>query len=268
MALIKVVAVGLPLKSVHEWRKHPLPPDLLNNRMKLAIFDIDGTLTNTNSVDDECFVEAFADVNKVLGINTNWAEYPHTTDSGITQHIFQERFGRAPQADELMRLTDRFVELLNERYQSHSELFAEVRGAALALRRLKLEPEWAIGVATGCWRASALLKLKAAKIELEDIPAAFAEDGLSREEILQSAVSQALEHHRQNGFERIVSIGDGLWDVRAAVRLRMAFLGIGDEEDAARLRRAGATRVIRDFSDYDDVLRNLETAEIPLAAGL
>ena len=236
--------------------------------MKLAIFDIDGTLTNTNSVDDECFVQALADVNKVLGINTNWAEYPHTTDSGITQHIFQERFARAPQADELTRLTDHFVALLNERYQMHSELFAEVSGAALALRRLKLESEWAVGIATGCWRASALLKLKVAGIELDGIPAAFAEDGLSREEILQSVMSRALKHHGQSAFEKTVSIGDGLWDVRAAARLKMAFLGIGDDEDEARLRRAGATHVIKDFSDYDDFLGNLETAEIPRFAGL
>lgn len=236
--------------------------------MKLAIFDIDGTLTNTNSVDDECFVEAFADVNEVLGINTNWAEYPHTTDSGITLHIFQERFARAPHADELMRLKDRFVELLNERYHSDSELFAEVQGAALALRRLKRESEWAVGIATGCWRASALLKLKVAGIEFDDIPAGFAEDGLSREEILQSVVSHALEHHRQNRFEKIVSIGDGLWDVRAAARLRMAFLGVGDEEGEERLRRAGATHVIKDFSDYDNFLRVLNGAEIPQAIGL
>ena len=236
--------------------------------MKLAIFDVDGTLTNTNSVDDECFVEAFADVNEVLGINTNWAEYPHTTDSGITLHIFQERFGRAPQTDELSRLKDRFVELLDERYSSHQELFAEVQGAALALRRLKRETDWAIGVATGCWRASALLKLKAAGIEFDSIPAAFAEDGMSREEILQSVVSQALKYHRQDGFEQIVSIGDGVWDVRAAARLRMAFLGIGDEEGEEKLRRAGATHITKDFSDYDKFLRVLNGAEIPQAVGL
>lgn len=236
--------------------------------MKLAIFDVDGTLTNTNSVDDECFVQAFADVKEVLGINTNWSEYPHTTDSGIALHIFQERFGRAPHADELLRLKDRFVELLNEQYQSHQELFAEIVGAALALRRLKRESEWAIGVATGCWRASALLKLKVAGIEFDGIPAAFAEDGLSREEILQSVVSQALKNCGQNSFEKIVSIGDGVWDVRAAARLRMSFLGIGDEEGEARLRRAGATHVIEDFSDYDNFLSVLNEAEIPQVAVL
>jgi phosphoglycolate phosphatase-like HAD superfamily hydrolase len=133
---------------------------------------------------------------------------------------------------------------------------------------LEREPEWAIGVATGCWRASALLKLKVAGIEFEDIPAAFAEDGLSREEIMQSVVSQALKKFGQIGFERIVSIGDGIWDVRAAARLSMAFLGVGDEEGEAKLRRAGATSVIKNFSDYERFLRVLNAAEIPQANGL
>ena len=236
--------------------------------MKLAIFDVDGTLTATNSVDDECFVEALADVCAVRGINTNWAEYPHTTDSGITLHIFQERFGRAPAADELTRLKGRFVELLNERYHSHPALFAEVPGAALALGRLKRESQWAIGIATGCWRASALLKLKVAGIELKGVPAAFAEDELSREGILQSVLSQALDHYGQRGFERVISVGDGLWDVRAAAHLGLAFLGVGDAEGEARLRRAGATHVIEDFADFDNLLRNLDTAQIPIATGL
>jgi phosphoglycolate phosphatase-like HAD superfamily hydrolase len=236
--------------------------------MKLAIFDVDGTLTRTNSVDDECFVQALADVYAVRGINTNWAEYPHATDSGITLHIFQERFGRAPAADELKRLKERFVDLLNERYHSHPVLFAEVPGAALALGRLKRESQWAIGVATGCWRASALLKLKVAGIEIKGVPAAFAENELSREGILQSAVSQALNLYRLSSFERIVSIGDGLWDVRAAVHLGLAFLGVGDKEGEARLRRAGATQVIEDFVDYDNLLRALDTAQIPRATGL
>lgn len=236
--------------------------------MKLAIFDVDGTLTQTNSVDDECFVQALADVCAVRGINTNWAEYPHATDSGITLHIFQERFGRAPAADELKRLKERFVGLLNERYHSHPALFAEVEGAALALRRLKRESEWAIGVATGCWRASALLKLKVAGIEMDGIPAAFAEDELSREGILQFAVSRALGHYGQSGFEKIVSIGDGLWDVRAAEHLGLAFLGVGDAEGEARLRRAGATCVIENYADFDNLLRELDRAQIPLITGL
>ena len=98
---------------------------------------------------------------------------------------------------------------------------------------------------------------------LKGKPAAYAEDGLSREDILKAAVSRSLEQHGVSCFERIVSIGDGLWDVRTAGRLNFAFLGIGCGESATRLEQGGATHVIEDFSDYDQVLKSLLEAEVP-----
>jgi len=231
--------------------------------MKLAIFDIDGTLTNTNSVDEDCFVKAFAEAHSIDDIVTDWAAYPHTTDSGITQHIFQEKFGRGPEETELSKLTNCFVSMLSEYYQSDSASFAEIPGAAAALKVLKQDSDWAVAIATGCWRESALLKLRAAHIDPEGIPAAYAEDGLAREDILKAAVSQSLLQHGVSSFERIVSIGDGLWDVRTAGRLGLAFLGVGTGDRATRLRQAGASDVIEDFSDYDRLLKSLMEAEIP-----
>ena len=234
--------------------------------MNLAIFDIDGTLTNTNSVDNECFVKAFAEALAITEIDTNWAAYPHTTDSGITQHIFEEKFGRNPEETEVGKFKACFVKMLREQYQSNSSSFAEIAGASTALNTLKRDSDWAVAIATGCWRESALLKLKAAKIDADGIPAAYAEGGLSREDILKAAVSHALAQYRVSRFGKIVSIGDGLWDVRTAGRLNFAFLGVGCGESEARLRQAGAKRVLEDFSDYDQLARFLIEAEIPTAA--
>lgn len=235
--------------------------------MKLAVFDIDGTLTDTNDVDDHCFVAALADSHAISGINTNWNEYPHTTDSGIMLHIFQEQFARSPSENELMKFKQRFVSLLDNRYASEAKLFHEIPGAAYALNWLRHErQEWAVSVATGCWRESALMKLRAAKIELGSIPAAYAEDGISREEIILASISKALEYYRpEKEFEKIVSIGDGLWDVRAAVNLKLAFVGVGSGATEARLRQAGAKHVIEDFTNPDAFMRVLNDAEIPLA---
>lgn len=231
--------------------------------MNLAIFDIDGTLTNTNSVDNECFVKALAEALAITEIDTDWAAYPHTTDSGITQHIFQEKLGRNPEETEVDKFKSCFVNMLSEHYQSNSSSFVEIAGAATVLNKLKRDSDWAVAIATGCWRESALLKLKAAKIDTDGIPAAYAEDGLSREDILKTAVSQSLEQYRVSRFGKIVSIGDGLWDVRTARRLDFAFLGVGCRESETRLRQAGATHVIEDFSDYDQLVRFLIEAAIP-----
>ena len=234
--------------------------------MKLALFDIDGTLTNTNGVDNECFVKALTEAHAFTEIDTDWAAYPHTTDSGITLHIFQEKLGRNPEEAELAKFQCCFVNMLKEQYKSNSSSFAEIAGAAIALNQLQRESDWAVAIATGCWRESALLKLRAAKIDIDGIPAAYAEDGLSREEILQVAVSQALEQSRLSSFEKIVSIGDGLWDVRTARRLDFTFIGVGCGESAAMLHQAGAKHVIEDFADYGQFVRFLNEAEVPAVA--
>src|SRR5687768_3454481 len=101
--------------------------------MKLAIFDIDGTLTNTNSVDDKCFVKALSDAHAITEINTDWASYPHTTDSGITLRVFQDKFGRKPTETELGKFKSSFVNLLVDQYESNSSSFAEIAGASIAL---------------------------------------------------------------------------------------------------------------------------------------
>jgi phosphoglycolate phosphatase-like HAD superfamily hydrolase len=231
--------------------------------MKLIIFDIDGTLTNTNRVDGECFVQAFADLYGVTDINTNWADYPHATDSGITLSIFQQRWSRAPTPSEVTSLKQSFVSFMQSQYSIDPTLFEEIPGAAKALDKLKQETGWAVSIATGCWSVSAEMKLKAASIHTSGIPIGCADDGLSREEILRAAVSKAQAHYGQNNFERIVSIGDGVWDVRTALHLNFAFIGIGSGEHEKLLRDTGATYVIGDYTDFERLVRGLNEAEIP-----
>jgi phosphoglycolate phosphatase-like HAD superfamily hydrolase len=236
--------------------------------MKLAIFDIDGTLTNTNDVDDACFVKALAESLAISGISTDWAEYPHTTDSGITQFIFRERFGRNPLEKELTKLKSRFVDLLGAAQRSDPSKFTEIEGASAALERLRRDSDRVVAIATGSWRGAASLKLKAAGLEVEGMAAAYADDGLSREEILRAAASKAVVQYRHSEVEKIVSVGDGVWDVRAAGRLGFGFLGVGGGESEAKLRRAGARQVIKDFTDYELFIKSMDEAEVPAPVSL
>jgi phosphoglycolate phosphatase-like HAD superfamily hydrolase len=82
---------------------------------------------------------------------------------------------------------------------------------------------------------------------------------------LQSAVSKAQTLYRQDHFARIVSVGDGSWDVRTARNLRLPFLGIGSGDGETKLRRAGATHVLEDFADYTQLIHCLLDADIPKA---
>ena len=231
--------------------------------MNLAIFDIDGTLTETNAVDEICFVQAFADAHSITEINTDWIQYRHVTDSGIMFQIFQERLGRPPADGELQNYKSCLVNLLETHRSRDSSLFAEISGASRALIRLSQETEWAVALATGCWRVSAELKLKAAGIEAEHFPAAFAEDGLSRETILQTAMSRAQRSYSQSHFERIVGVGDAPWDVEAAGNLGIPFVGVGKGDRGLRLRQVGATHVLEGYCDYQKLIDCLRKAEVP-----
>ena len=235
--------------------------------MNLAIFDIDGTLTETDHVDDICFVKALAEAHGITDVSTDWAAYPHTTDSAILSYVFQERLNRKPEEAELEKFKSCFLDLLEDYRARDSSLFAEIDGAASMLRRLNQEPEWRVAIATGGWRVSAMLKLRVAGIDVKEFPSAFADDGFSREEILHSAIAKSQQQYQQPRFDRFVSIGDGLWDVRTARNLNFAFLGIGSGAGEEKLRRAGATHVLEDFSDYGKLLSCLSEADVPHSSG-
>lgn len=64
--------------------------------MKLVMFDIDGTLTQTFAIDAECYVRALTEVSGFEAISTDWASYQHTTNSGILSEIYEMRLGRPP----------------------------------------------------------------------------------------------------------------------------------------------------------------------------
>ena len=52
-------------------------------------------------------------------------------------------------------------------------------------------------------------------------------------------------------------VGDGPWDVRAAQRLRLPFIGI-DHTSRGRLRALGIRTVLADFRDYRGFLANTQ----------
>jgi phosphoglycolate phosphatase-like HAD superfamily hydrolase len=231
--------------------------------MDLAIFDVDGTLANTNPVDARCYVRAVAEE---LGVDLSaatWSDFTHVTDSGISQEVVRRYCGREPATDELARLQARFRDLLAAAARAEPEAFSAVPGAARALRQLTDHPSWAVAIATGSWRACADVKLRAAALDVAGVPAAFADDGLAREDILRTAISRALESYHQQRFSRIVSIGDAPWDVHAARHLGLPFVGVRTRGDAETLRRLGASHVIRDLTDLDLLLRCLAEARVP-----
>ena len=231
--------------------------------MKLVIFDIDGTLTQTSHVDEICFTRAFADEHGVEVLSDHWVGCPHVSDSGVTQHLFQYYFGRDPRDHESSAIKQRLVDLLEEHHRIDRSYFAEIPRAAETFNQFVESRGWAKAIATGCWQPSAEMKLRVASIKYRGVPGGFAEDGVARESIVGAAISRSRVSYQCDNFDRVVSVGDGVWDVRTAARLGLAFVGVASDGRAERLREAGANHIIPNFEDVDRFFECLEKAEAP-----
>jgi phosphoglycolate phosphatase-like HAD superfamily hydrolase len=228
--------------------------------MNLAIFDLDGTLMDTVNVDAVCFAQAITDVTGVQHIDLDWSTYGYSTDSGLISEIFRERIGRLPSHAELIRVQWHFVARLTAAFVAKPQICYPLPGAIESLKTLQMDPNWGIALATDGWAMSARLKLRRAKLPLQDIPSAFADDDVNRAAILRQAISRAEEAYHQDSFDHIVYVGDGIWDFQAARQLDIGFLGLDRGQSGARLREAGATHLISDFTNFQAMMRNLQSA--------
>jgi beta-phosphoglucomutase-like phosphatase (HAD superfamily) len=212
--------------------------------VNLAIFDIDGTLIDSNAVDNECFLAS-------LGTSanaTNWSDYPHHTDRGLTHEFLRRKWSRDPVESEISRHRTEFIEALRARITA----LDEIRGAKAFIEFLR-KRGWEIALATGAWSESALLKLNAAGFP-PTLPLSCCDEWPSREEIVLGAIAG-----RQ--YDRIVVFGDGWWDVRAARNLKLPFIGVGGSAQ-------GAAESIADFSDAEGVLAMMMRARPPYPSQL
>jgi beta-phosphoglucomutase-like phosphatase (HAD superfamily) len=206
--------------------------------MRIALFDIDGTLTASNKIDSECRADAFRDT---FGsdLDMNWGSYEHTTDHWIAIEALKRARNRIPTEHELSLDRARCVELLTQRMTE----MHEIPGAGAFLAELQAR-NWRIALCTGAWGDSARLKLARAKLPL-DLPLASCDEEISREAILTRGIALV----GGSKHDVIVSFGDAPWDVRAAANLQLPFIGIASGPRADELRRSGAAEVFEDFRD-------------------
>lgn len=212
--------------------------------MQLVVFDIDGTLTRTDAIDDACYAAAVSEVLSIPGIDTDWTHYPHVTDSGILRHVVRSSLGRDVLPLEMDRVCQCFRRRLEDALGRRPDSCLPVPGGPEMLRQLAVQSSLAVALATGGWESTARLKLERAGYDIQDIPLASSSDADTREEIMRIAELRAREKHGVPPFETITYVGDGVWDARAAANLGWRFLGVGTGEQAARLEREGAFAVI------------------------
>jgi len=230
--------------------------------MKLAIFDIDGTLTCTNAIDEACFLET-AQIIISPKIKTIDPEgFKHYTDENIVTEWYQQYFHRKPTFMEKEAFLIYFLQLLNSNRRQFPKAFTAVSGAAEILHQLG--PDWQVALATGCWVQSAEYKLKVAKINLQEIPLTTSSEALSRHEIIKIAIQKAKAKAGVDEFEHIVYIGDGIWDLRTCIDLDLPFVGIEAEGNLEKQAKLGAYFLLHDYTNLETFIEFLSTAQAPI----
>lgn len=226
--------------------------------MHLVLFDIDGTLTESQAIDSDLYMRSLVEACGFEGVSPDWATYRHTTDSGILRELFESQRGRVPTDQEVASFRHHFVEAVAR--AAARTPFREIEGAGRLLEHLGRIPSYWLGLATGGWSDSARCKMRSAGMNYDAFPAASADDGVSREEIMQAAVTRVIERARGRHPRSIVYVGDAIWDARACKRLGVPFVGIGVGTHAQMLRTEGAAAVFADYSDLDAVCAALARA--------
>lgn len=210
----------------------------------LIIFDIDGTLTNTNHADSVFFEKAILDSLPISSIDSNF-NYRYSTDLGVLTEIIQIKLKREPALDEIESIKNKFVSYLQDSFMENKSFCLPIEGSQFIFKNL-FANGWDIGIATGGWQKSALLKLRTAQIPYQDIPIAHSDDHFEREKIILTAIARAEKFYKKPFYEKIIYVGDRNWDKKAANNLNIEFIGIGNELGAI------ANRDFLHISDFKD----------------
>ncbi|MEZ5038412.1 MAG: HAD hydrolase-like protein [Saprospiraceae bacterium] len=229
--------------------------------MKLIIFDVDGTLVYSNKIDSQCFAETYEAVYGRPFPTIDWRKYPHVSDTTIFDTVIQQHFQRRPDRAEMDNFCDQFVARIGEKRKSDPHEFMEVPGARQAIDQLRARGDCMLGIATGGWERPARLKLAHVGITLDTIFFSGADGHWTREMIIESVLAPAYQAH--SGIEKVVYIGDAIWDVTTTRNMNMNFVGIRREMDHEVLLMAGATQVLPNFENFDHFWQAIELSSPP-----
>ena len=188
-------------------------------RVHAVIFDIDGTLVDSNDVDGRCYKEALIEELGPVQFREDWSRYPHVTDQGCLIDVLKDNeIVYSPSHVE--RVKDRFFAKI--RAHAREQGFHAMEGAVDFFQTLRNSPSFRLALATGAWRKSALIKLASASIEHAGVPLFASDDHHSRVEVMRLA-HDALG----NGLDGVTYYGDAPWDGLAVAALGWHFEAVG-----------------------------------------
>jgi len=210
----------------------------------LVIFDIDGTLVDSEHQHHESIEYAFKKMN-CLTIDRNWFGYDHVTDHHIFSVVFEKNNGRPATPQDIKDFESHALEKIQELPD-----MTEIAGAANFVQKVWDADHWDLAFATGSLYRTALKKLGDPGIKFKPSIVIASNEIESREGLIHAAEESAKRLFQVSTYDKILSCGDALWDVRTAKNLNIPLLGVGLEHKE-KLMKEGIKHHIDNWSELD-----------------
>ncbi|MDM1045659.1 HAD hydrolase-like protein [Myroides sp. 1354] len=189
-------------------------------KKNLIVFDIDGTLTNTVHLHQMAFKKGLQSIG-VSTFNDAFSTYKHHTDLHIARVIYESSTGNPF----LPATLHTFETFLYEEIKQ--ETILEINGAKKLIEKLELHTDFGVCFATGSLYQPATLKLNRIGVSFNPLQLVASNTIEERENIVNQAIHNAKQYYSTSQFDRIIAVGDGLWDLLTAKNLNLEFIGIG-----------------------------------------
>lgn len=194
----------------------------------LYIFDIDGTLTDSIPTYLKVITQVLQDIG-LKDIDTDYDNYLHHTDLYALEYNYRRNFGKKTPSNLKFELDTLFAQgLLNE------PAISEIPGARKTLESLqKNKIPFAYG--TGAFPKATAIKMKQTQMPFIKEVLATSLHSVSRVGFVQEAIEKAKAYYKQDTFNKIIAVGDGVWDLKAAKEMEIDFIGVGLKNKEAML---------------------------------
>lgn len=220
-----------------------------DNATGAVLFDIDGTLVDSNYLHIHAWQRAFAEVGTDA---ETWRIHRSIGMDGST--LVKTLSDDAP--DEIQT---RLSELHSRYYQQDSSLLRPLPGARALLRRVA---DLGLEVVLATSAPEDELELLRAVLDSDDLVSAITSAGDVDTAKPQPDIIHVALERAGVAAERAVFVGDAIWDVEACVRAKLPCIGVlSGGVSRAELENAGAVTV---FENTQDLLEHID--QTPIAA--